>query len=262
MKVQHEKAARLRALHVPGAPLVLFNVWDVGSARAVAAAGAPAIGTSSWSVAAARGFADGERVPRAFALAVARDIVAGTDLPVTVDLESGYGESPDAVAETIAEAIAAGVVGANLEDSVPANGTLRAVPEQVDRLRAARRSADASGVPMFINARTDVFFQRPPTEHTPAMVADALERARAYADAGADGVFAPGLIDLALIADLAAASPLPVNVMVTDPTVPLGDLAATGVARISHGPMPYLFAMKMLEDRALAALAAIARPPV
>jgi 2-methylisocitrate lyase-like PEP mutase family enzyme len=262
MRVQHEKAARLRALHVPGAPLVLFNVWDVGSARAVAAAGAPAIGTSSWSVAAARGFADGERVPRALALAMARDIVAATDLPVTVDLESGYGETAELGAETIAEAIAAGVVGGNLEDSVPANGTLRAVPDQVARLQAARRAADDSGVSIFLNARTDVFFQRPPTEHTPAMVADALERARAYADAGANGVFAPGLIDLALIAELAAASPLPLNVMVTDPDVSLRDLAAAGVARISHGPMPYLLAMKMLEDRALAALAATARPAV
>jgi 2-methylisocitrate lyase-like PEP mutase family enzyme len=249
MSETQTKAARLAALHVPGAPLVLVNVWDVGSAKAVVAGGAQAIGTSSWSVAHANGFADGERTPRALAIDILRRIVSAVDLPVTGDLESGYGDRPEAAAETIALAIDAGAAGGNLEDSVPATGGLRETKEQVERLRRARQAADAGGG-FFLNARTDVFFQRPPAEHDQAMVADALERARAYADAGASGIFVPGLADEALIARFVEASPLPVNIMVMGGAPSLSVLASLGVARVSHGPGPYLLAMKALEDAA------------
>ena len=159
MSQTQTKAARLAALHVPGTPLVLVNVWDVGSAKAVAAGGAQAIGTSSWSVAHANGFADGERTPRALAIDILRRIAGAVDLPVTCDLESGYGDRPEAAAETIALAIDAGAAGGNLEDSVPATGGLRSTTEQVERLRRARQAGDAGGG-FFLNARTDVFFQR------------------------------------------------------------------------------------------------------
>jgi 2-methylisocitrate lyase-like PEP mutase family enzyme len=253
MANQAQKAEQFRALHVPGKPLILFNIWDAGSAKAVAMAGAKAIATSSWSVANASGFSDGEQTPLNFAIENLRRIVGATDLPVTIDLESGYGDASEVVGETIRLAIEAGAIGCNLEDSFPANGKLRTTIDQVDRIRRTRQTADAADISFFINARTDVFFQRPPAQHDDAMVAEAIERARAYAEAGADGIFAPGLVDINLIARLAEASRLPLNIMVTDGTSPLRVLAEHGVARVSYGPGPYLMTMKELEERARAA---------
>jgi 2-methylisocitrate lyase-like PEP mutase family enzyme len=255
MADQTRKAEQFRALHIPGKPFVLFNIWDAGSAKAVAKGGAKAIATGSWSVANANGFADGERIPRALAIDNLRRIVGATDLPVTVDLESGYGDTPEAVGETIGLAIDTGAVGCNLEDSFPADGRLRETVDQGDRIRRARQTADAANIRFFINARTDVFFQRPPEQHDDAMVVEAIERARGYAEAGADGLFAPGLADITLIARLAKASPLPLNIMVGDATPPLRALAEHGVARVSHGPRPYLMVMKALEEAARAASA-------
>ena len=254
MTDQQRKAERFRALHIPGKPLVLFNIWDAGGAKAVAAAGAKAIATSSWSLGNANGFADGEQMQRAFVIDNLRRIAASTDLPVTVDLEAGYGSSPDEVAETIRLAIEAGAVGCNFEDSFPADGTLRAISEQVDRIRAARRAADVTGIAFFINARTDVFFQAPAEKHDNAMVTQAIERARAYAEAGAVGIFMPGLVDIALIARAAKESPLPLNVMVGDSTPPIAELSKSGVARVSYGPEPYFIAMKALEEAASSAI--------
>ncbi len=253
MTDQTRKAEQFRRLHIPGKPLVLFNIWDAGSAKAVAMAGATAIATGSWSVANANGFADGERIALSLAIANLRRIAGATELPVTVDLESGYGDASEDVGKTIALAIDAGAVGCNLEDSFPANGKLREIVDQADRVRCARQTADAANIRFFLNARTDVFFQRPPEQHDDAMVVEAIERARAYAEAGADGLFAPGLADITLIARLAEASTLPLNIMVGDATPPVRALAEHGVARVSHGPRPYLIAMKALEEAARAA---------
>ena len=128
MTHQSGKAERFRALHVPGKPFVLFNAWDAGSAKAIATSGVAAIGTSSWSVADSNGFADGERIPLVLAIDNLRRIVGVTDLPVTFDLESGYGDRPELVGESVRLAIEAGAVGCNLEDSVPADG--RASPDR------------------------------------------------------------------------------------------------------------------------------------
>jgi 2-methylisocitrate lyase-like PEP mutase family enzyme len=253
MANQISKAEQFRALHVPGKPFVLFNAWDAGSAKSIAKSGAKAIATSSWSVADANGFADGERIPLALAIDNLRRIVGITDLPVTFDLESGYGDAPEVVGETIRLAIDAGAVGCNLEDSFPENGKLRKTVDQADRIQRARRTADAANMRFFINARTDVFFQRPPQQHDEAMLAEAIDRARIYAEAGADGLFAPGLVDITLIARLAEASSLPLNIMVGDTTPSLSTLADHGVARVSHGPGPYLMAMKALQEAARAA---------
>jgi 2-methylisocitrate lyase-like PEP mutase family enzyme len=248
MTDQAHKAEQFRALHIPGIPLVLFNIWDAGKAKAVTAGGAKAIATGSWSVANANGFADGENISLTFAIDNLRRIVRATDLPVTVDLESGYGDAPEVVGETIALAIAVGAVGCNLEDSFPANGQLRQIVDHCERIRHARRAADAANMRFFINARTDIFFQRPPEQHDDGMVVDAIERARVYADAGANGLFAPGLADISLIARLAEASPLPINIMAGDATPSFRALAEHGVARISHGPGPYIMMMKALEE--------------
>ena len=233
---------------------MLFNAWDAGTAKAVASAGAKAIATSSWSVADANGFSDGEKIPLAVAIDNLRRIAGATELPVTADLESGYGDSPDAVANTVELAIGARVVGCNLEDSFPATGKLRATNEQVARIQSAREAAHRFDIHFFLNARTDVFFQEPPGRHDDLMLAEAVSRARAYARAGADGIFAPGLVDIALIARLAEASPIPLNIMVGDATPSLPALAEHGVARVSYGPTPYLMAMKGLAASARLAL--------
>jgi len=253
MTDQARKAEQFRGLHVPGRPLILFNIWDAGGAKAVASGGAKAIATSSWSVANANGFGDAELLPLRLAIDNLRRIVDATDLPVTVDLESGYGDLPEVVAETIGFAIDAKAVGCNLEDSFPADGRLRETADQAARIRRARLAADAANFRFFINARTDIFFQRPPEHHNDAMVVEAIERARAYADAGADGIFAPGLVDISLIARLAEASVLPVNIMVGEGTPPVEALAQHGVARVSYGARPYLIAMRALEEAVRAA---------
>src|SRR5580692_10766331 len=254
MADQNRKAEQFRALHIPGKPLVLFNIWDAGSAKSVGAAGAKALATGSWSVANANGFADGERIPLALAVDNLRRIVGATELPVTIDLESGYGDPSEVVGETIVLAIDAGAVGCNLEDSFPADGKLRMTSNQADRIRRARQTADAAKIHFFINARTDIFFQGPPEQHDDAMVIEAMERAHPYAEAGADGLFAPGLADITLIARLARESPLPLNIMVGDATPSVRVLAEHGVARVSYGPRPYLMAMKSLEEAARAAV--------
>lgn len=249
------KAEQFHALHVAGQPLVLFNAWDAGSAKAVAAGGAAAIATGSWAVAAANGYADGENMPFELALANLERIVAAVALPVTVDLESGYGKQPDAVAATVVRAIQSGAIGCNLEDAYPENGTLRPAAEQVQRIAAARAAANGLDLPFFINARTDIFLRTDPDTHSDAMLDDAVARARAYAEAGASGFFVPGLADPRLIARVVAEAGLPVNIMVTDRTPSLKEMTELGVARVSHGAGPYRQMMKALEQAARAALA-------
>ena len=254
MSNQKEKAEQFHALHVRGRPLVLFNAWDPGSAKAVAAGGASAIATGSWSVAAANGYADGEQLPLDLAIDNLARIANSVGLPITVDLESGYGLYPKSVAEAVQRAIRAGAIGCNLEDSFPESGTLRPAIDQARRLSAARSAAADASLPFFINARTDLFLTAAPDTHDDQLVTDAIGRAFAYAEAGADGFFVPGLADKGLIARLVAESPLPINIMVTDATPALKDLAALGVARVSHGPRPFLQMMKALEQAARAAL--------
>ncbi len=244
-----EKARRLRALHVKGSPLRLFNVWDAGSAKAVTEAGAAALATSSWAVAASQGRADGQDLPLEIVLATARSIVGASELPVSIDIEGGYGETPDEVGATMGKVAALGVAGVNIEDRIIGGQGLYAPDVHAARLRGARK---ASEVPVFINARSDVFFQGKPADD--ALLTEALARASAYAEAGADGLFVPGLVDERLIGALCERSPLPVNVMMSDNIPPLDRLAALGVARVSYGPIPYLKAMAALRDAAKDAL--------
>jgi 2-methylisocitrate lyase-like PEP mutase family enzyme len=258
MPNQAEYAAAFHRLHVKGHPVVLYNVWDAGTAQAVARGGAKAIATGSWSVAAAHGFEDGERIPLDAALANLREIVAAVQLPVTMDLEAGYGTSPDAVATSVTRAIGAGAIGFNLEDQVIHGDTLYPVAEQEARVRAARAAADRAGISVYINARTDLFLKADPARHDDALVTAALERAHAYARAGASGFFAAGLIGESLIARMCNECPLPVNILVR-PTAPSNKrLAALGVARISYGPGPYRIAMQSVEEAARQAHASVA----
>jgi methylisocitrate lyase len=253
MPTQIEKAVAFRALHQPGAPLFLFNAWDAGSARAVAAAGAKAIATGSWSVAAAFGFEDGEQLPLALALENLARIVRAVDLPVTLDFERGYGADPAGVEAAVAAAISAGAIGFNIEDGL--QDGLRAGAEQAQRLAAARAGAKAAGVPVFLNARTDVFLRAPAETHDTEMAHAALARARLYAEAGADGLFVPGLVAEPLIEMICAHSPLPVNIMSSAAAPSNARLASLGVARVSYGPNPYRLAMQALTQAAQAAFA-------
>jgi 2-methylisocitrate lyase-like PEP mutase family enzyme len=253
MPTQIELAKTFAALHVSHAPIVLFNAWDAGSAQAVASAGAKAIATGSWSVAAAHGYSDGQKLTLELAIANLARIVASVTLPVTIDLESGYGEAPEAIFHAVSQALASGAVGFNLEDQIVGGTGLYTVTDQASRLKAARQAADATNIPAFINARTDIFLKASAATHDAAMVEAALERAHAYAEAGASGFFAPGLVDENLIATLCKACPLPVNIMVANSSAATQRLAGLGVARISYGPNPYRQAMKFLEEAARAA---------
>ena len=243
---------RFAALHAPGEPLVLFNAWDAGSAQAVAKSDAKAIATGSASVAMANGFGDGQELPMDLALDNARRIVAAVDLPVTVDFEGGYAVEPGEVGQNLAKLAATGAVGCNFEDQVVGGDGLYSIPDQAARIAAVR---DAVGSDFFINCRTDLFLKAPQETHDEAMLEEAIERVRAYADAGASGYFVPMLGNLDMLRRLCGESPIPINFM-TYPGCPSNtEVAATGVARISHGPFPYMALMGQLEAAAKEALA-------
>ena len=238
-------------LHVAGDPLVLFNVWDAGSAAAVAESGAKAIATGSASVAMANGFGDGQKVPMDFATTNAARIAEAVDLPVTVDFEGGYAVEPEAAGRNVARLTETGAIGCNFEDQVVGTDQLYPIQDQAARI-AAVRGAVGSG--FFINARTDIFLKAPGETHDSAMVDAAIERARAYAEAGANGFFVPMLADLKLLERMCARSPLPVNFM-TFPRCPSNaEVAAVGIARISHGPFPHMALMAKLTQMAREAI--------
>lgn len=243
---QIERAERFAALHVKGKPLILYNVWDAGGARAVTEAGAAAVASGSWSIAAAHGYQDGESIPLDFALAILGRIVATTELPVSVDFEGGYAEEPTQVSTNVARVLETGAIGINFEDQLVGKGGIHAIPEQCARIKAIRRRADEAGVPLFINARTDLFLQAGRAEHG-TLLAAAKERSHAYAASGASGFFVPGLVDEALIAELCSASTIPVNIMMVDGAPPVARLAASGVSRVSYGPLPYRKLMAELQ---------------
>ena len=233
------KAKAFAELHRKGEPLVLYNIWDAGTARAVAAAGAKAIATGSWSVAAANGYPDGEAIPLPRLTEIARSIVDATDLPVTIDFEGGYAVEPDEVARNAAHIVDAGAVGINFEDQIVGGTGVHPVGRQADRIRAIRRMAAARGMPFFINARTDLFLKESDAGQHAALVEAAIERGKAYAEAGGSGFFVPGLADPDLIERICEEVSLPVNVMMMPGVPAAATLAELGVARISYGPGPY-----------------------
>lgn len=230
---QRTKADTLRALHQDGV-LVLPNAWDAGSAALIAAAGAPAIATTSAGVSWALGSADGQQLTREQAVAAIARIADSVRIPVTADIEGGYGPAPEDVAATVRAAIDAGAVGINLEDSLAPGGPLHDPADQAERIRAARRAAEEAGLPgLFINLRTDVFLFGIGEEKD--RLDDVARRAAAYAEAGADGLFVPGLLDLGTLAELATRTALPLNVMAGPGAPNVDDLRKAGVRRVSVG---------------------------
>ncbi len=241
---QTKKAKQFAALHVKGTPVILYNPWDAGSAKTIVDAGATAIATSSWSVASAQGYEDGEDLPLPLAEQIVERIAAAVDVPVTVDFEGGYSDDDRKLGSNISKLLDLGIIGINFEDRVVKGKGLYDIDRQAKRIAAIRHAAERKGVLLFINARTDVFLGNG------GDVDEALERAKAYASAGASGFFIPGLTEADHIRRIAEEATLPVNVMVID-GVPSNDkLAKLGVARVSYGPIPYIEAMEALQKRA------------
>ena len=237
------------ALHVPGDPVILYNIWDVGSALAVVGAGAKALATGSHPVADANGWPDGQQVPIDFALANARRIVNAIELPVTIDFESGYAVEPEEVAANVARLAETGAVGCNFEDQVIGGEGLHPLELQVRRIAAIR---DSVGAQFFINARTDLFLKT--QTYDDALVSQVIERGKAFADSGASGFFVPRLADPKQIERVVSEVPLPLNVIAFPGAPDKSVWASAGVARISHGPFPHRALMAKLQEMAREAI--------
>lgn len=247
---QKEKANIFNDLHVKGDPVILYNIWDAGSALAVEEAGAKALATGSWSVAAAWGYTDGENIPLDILEQVTARIAECSDLPLTIDFESGYDPSFERVAQNVSGIIKAGAIGINFEDQVVGGEGLYSIADQCQRIKAIREMSDKMDIPLFINARTDYFLKAADQSEHQSLMGAVKERADAYAEAGASGFFVPGLMDNDLISDICNYSKLPVNIMMKDGVAHSPELAKLGVARVSHGPFPYLGLMDVLTERA------------
>lgn len=239
-------------LHVPGSPVVLFNAWDAGSAAAVAKSGAEAIASGSASVSMANGFGDGEDVPFELAMANAARMVKAVDLPVTIDFEGGYATDAAGLTRNGRTLADTGAIGCNFEDQVVGTDRLYDIGEQAERIAALREGV---GRDFFINARTDLFLKAKPEAHDAALAEQAIERGRAYAEAGVNGYFIPGLANLELVKRITDAVPVPVNAMHLPGGPSRTDWASAGIARVSHGPFPYMDMQKWLTQQAEAALA-------
>ena len=237
------------ALHVPGDPVVLYNIWDVGSALAVVKAVAKALATGSHPVADANGWPDGEQVPMDFALANAKRIVDAVDLPLSVDFEGAYSADPDEGARNVARLKETGAVGCNFEDQRIGDEGLHPLELQVRRIEAIRR---AVGDDFFLNARTDLFLKV--KEQDDSLIEHVVERGKAFADAGASGFFVPRLADPKQIERIVREVALPLNVIAFPGAPPKAEWASAGVARISHGPFPHRALMAQLTEAASAAI--------
>ena len=244
------KFATFAALHVPGDPVVLYNIWDPASAQAVAKAGAKALATGSHPVGDAAGFGDGQKVPLDYVFDNARRIMAVADLPLTVDFEGAYSADPAEGGENVRRLKETGAVGCNFEDQVIGGEGLHPLELQVRRIAAIRQ---AVGDDFFINARTDLFLKT--QTHDDALIDQVIERGKAFAGAGASGFFVPRLADPAQIERIVREVPLPLNVIAFPGAPDKSVWASAGVARISHGPFPHRALMATLEEIAREAIA-------
>lgn len=255
MTIQHQKTEVFRGLHIPGDPVILWNIWDAGSAQAVERAGAKAIGTGSFSVASAQGYQDGQATPLDAVLTTSRQICDAVSLPVTVDFEAGYADDLDTLAENTRRLLATGIVGINFEDQRIGEDKLYPIAEQAQRIETVHKAAEGEGIELFINARTDIWLDAGRKSlGNDVMLDEALARTKAYAAAGADGFFVPGLMDEAMLEAVCEESTLPVNAMMLPDMADKRRLSEIGLARISHGPGPWQQIMQMVEVEARSAL--------
>ena len=242
-----KKAERLRALHQPGNPVIFVNVWDAASARIVEEIGFPAIATTSAGIAWAQGFADGECISRECMLAGVACIAGAVNVPVTADLERGYGASIEDAVATAHGAIEAGAAGMNFEDWDGAHRTLFDVRWQAERIAAIRKHAADAGVPLVINARTDVFLESV-GESAVWRLDEAVGRGNEYLRAGADCVFVPGVSDEQTIASLAEQIGGPINILANASSPSVSRLAKLRVARISVGSAGASYALALFRQ--------------
>ncbi|MEQ1474674.1 MAG: isocitrate lyase/phosphoenolpyruvate mutase family protein, partial [Candidatus Acidiferrum sp.] len=228
------KADAFRTMHQAPPILVLPNAWDAVSARLFVKAGAKAIATTSAGVAATLGYPDGQQIPRALMLEAIGRIARAVNVPVTADIEAGYATTPPELAETIRGVIDAGAVGCNLEDATGITPKiLFEIEEQLARIGAAREAGDRAGVPVVINARTDVYLAS--VGDPEKRFSETVRRANAYREAGADCLFVPGVTDLATLTNLAREIKGPLNVLAGPGLPHVGELERIGVARLSVG---------------------------
>lgn len=234
---QKQKAKTLLALHASAEPLLLVNAWDVASARIVERAGFPAIATTSAGIAFAHGYPDGEKIQPDRMLAAIAQIAHSVHVPVTADVEAGYGDKPEDAAQTALGVMESGAAGMNFEDATgDSRHPLADLKLQLERIRAIRETATKLGVALVLNARTDVYLLQvgdPSTRYN-----ETVHRLAAFRDAGADCVFAPGLRDPKMIGHLIADLRCPVNILAGTDSPPVHELAALGVKRISLGSGP------------------------
>ncbi len=240
------KFATYAAHHVPGDPVVLYNIWDAGSAKVVVEAGGKAIATGSHPVGDALGFGDEEQVPIDLVLENARRIVAAVDVPVTIDFEGAYSADPGKGGENVLRLKETGAVGCNFEDQVVGGEGLHPLKAQVERIRAIRR---AVGDDFFINARTDLRIK-----DQAAPLEEVIERGIAFAEAGASGFFVPRLGDPREVERVVRDVALPLNLIAFPGAPPKAQWASAGCARISHGPFPLRQLMEKFKEMAAAAI--------
>ena len=241
--------ATFAALHVPGDPVVLYNIWDPGSAIAVAAAGAKALATGSHPVGDASGYGDAHQVPLTYVFDNARRIIKAVDLPLSVDFEGAYSTDPDEGAANVAALKATGAVGCNFEDQVVGGEGIHPLELQSRRIAAIRA---AVGSDFFLNARTDLLIKAASIDD--AVIDEVIARGKAFADAGASGFFVPRIADPRHIERVVRDVPLPLNAIAFPGAPPKAEWAAAGVARISHGPFPHKALMAQLTEAAKAAI--------
>ena len=243
----HEEQRRLaeafRNMHRGPKLLLLPTAWDAMSARIFEAADFPAIATTSGGLAWALGFPDGEKAPWNEVVAATKRITRTVRVPVSADIEGGYGETPTEVARSVADIIRAGAVGINLEDGTHAKLPMRSIEDAVERIRAAREAATQEGVPLVINARIDLYLKHIGDEAT--RFAETVQRGKAYLAAGADCIFPFGLTDLNVIADLVAALKAPINIVGRAGMPDVWQLQRLGVVRVSTASGPALMAMSV-----------------
>lgn len=235
MSSQRDKAEQFRRLHHQKQILVLLNAWDAASARIFEVAGVQAIATTSSGLSASLGYPDGQKVPRDLMVGAVRQICRIVEIPVSVDLEAGYGATPGEVCDSVKAVMDVGAIGINIEDGMQEPNLL------AERIGAIREAAAAQGVPLFINARTDVYLRGPGT--AAERFADAVRRLRAYESAGADGLFVPGLGDAETITKLVGEIRLPLNILAGQGIPAVKELERLGVKRVSVGGGPHRAAL-------------------
>jgi 2-methylisocitrate lyase-like PEP mutase family enzyme len=248
LKSQKEKAADFRELHHRKRILVLPNAWDVPSARVFEDAGFPAVATSSAGMLVSLGYPDGEVITRQEFVSAVERIARVLSVPLSADIVAGFGKTSKEVLATVKAILKAGAIGVNIEDFIHATKKLYPVERQIENVKAIRKLAETTGVPLVINARTDALRFAEGDEE--ARFKEAIRRAIAYRDAGADCVYPMGLIDATSIARFVKALDFPINVMVRKGLPPVSELQRLGVARVSFGPTPSYAAMGLLKRAA------------